>query len=397
MRPLLVHTSDTQLKNWEYGGINPDTGLNRRFEDALGCFNFVIDHAIKLKKKNPKRQVYFIHAGDVNEERNPDSICIDKFAECIQKLLGAGIKVIIVSGNHDSDSSIGTTTSISYLKRLNIPNVYIIDDEVETLVFKEDKLAFLCMPYLTRQQLGLKSNKQVEAYLEQQCDDFWEDFDQDTQGLKDYQYICVSHYTVEEVFDFSGYINEPVLPLRMFELFDYCAFGHIHIPKTFEDFNVYGGYCGSPYKVTFGENHDKFFHIFNCQKGTYIKKKIPNRDFLEFEIDAREADQSSIERFVEHELMDMDLDDKFIKIKIICHKSFNPRPIYDHLKKRNVFHYHPIQFEREKIKSESRLEFKTGMTNYDIVNKFLEKQDLKNEFKKRIREETKDIISEVCI
>lgn len=391
MKPLVVHCSDTQLKNWEYGGINPDTGLNRRFEDALGCFNFVIDHAIKLKKKNPKRSVYFVHAGDVNEERNPDSICIDKFAECIQKLLGAGIKVIIVSGNHDSDSSIGTTTSVSYLKRLKIPGIQIIDNSVEALVWPKDKISFLCMPYLTRQQLGFKNNKQVEDYLEEKCQEYI------SEQHPDMTLICVSHYTVENVFDFSGYINEPVLPINMFKHFDYCAFGHIHKNITFEDYDVYGGYCGSPYKVTFGENHDKFFHVFDCEKETYVKKKIPNRDFLEFEIDAREADQSSIERFVEHELMDMDLDDKFIKIKIICYKSFNPRPIYDHLKKRNVFHYLPIQFEREKIKSESRLESTTGMNNYDIVNKFLEKQDLKNVFKKRIKEKTKDIIEQVGI
>ena len=52
----ILHTADLGLKNYAYGGINPETGLNRRFEDVYRTFMFVVNKAIKLeyKQKNTK-------------------------------------------------------------------------------------------------------------------------------------------------------------------------------------------------------------------------------------------------------------------------------------------------------------------------------------------------------
>ena len=210
----IIHTSDTQIKNWPYGGTNPETGLNRRFEDALACFDYIIDYAIKAEAQ------YFIHAGDVNEERNPDSIAIEEFVKRVNRITKAGMKFIIVAGNHDADSAKGTTTSISYLKALEIPNVYIADRSVE--VFKFDEIGipvrFLCLPYFYKSQLKLDTHDDVTKYLQDRVKKFWSGVPDDD----DFVNICVSHYAVDEVFDFE--INEPVLPLKMFQSFDYNAF-----------------------------------------------------------------------------------------------------------------------------------------------------------------------------
>jgi exonuclease SbcD len=386
----LLHTGDTQIKNWPSGGMNPETGLNRRFEDALKCFDFMVDYAIEHGVE------YFIHAGDVNEERNPDSIAIVKFAERIKRLIDHNIKVIIVVGNHDIDSSIGTTTSVSYLKALGIKNLYIADNEVETFEFSgEDSnsmaIRFHCLPYFTKAQRGFSTNSQLEKYLIEKIDSFKRQKDADQ-----FYNVAVSHYTVDKVFE-GLEINETIIPVTEFKGFDYAAFGHIHKYEMYYDLGVMGGYVGSPYKVNFGENHDKFFNVVNFSTGDIDKVLIPNRDFEEIYIDAKDADHASIEEYVIQKLANMELAGKFLKITIGCYQSFNPRAIYEFLKGKELFHYLPIQFDRHKVKQEARLEFKQGMSSLQVVNSYLDKQKLNATFKKNVLELSNEIIQEAKI
>lgn len=380
----IVHTADTQIKNWAYGGINPETGLNRRFEDALECFDFVIDRAIEEGAK------FFIHAGDVNEERNPDSISIEKFAERIKRLLDAKIKVLIVVGNHDIDSALGTTTSVSYLKKLRLENLFIADREIEQFVFEEDGVAFHCLPYFTKTQKGYETNEELVSYLKEETIKFLKD-----SKYKDKIKIAISHYSVDKVFPEWMEINEPILPIEMFKDFDYSAFGHIHHYKMYYEFGVTGGYPGSPYRCTFGEKEDKYFNLINFEDGSIDAIKIPNREFIDILIDARDADQAGIEEFVIHKLAKMKLEDKFLKITIKCYQNFSPRSIYEHLRDRGIFHYAPIAFEREKIKEETRMDYDPGLNSQQVVKNFLSKQQLKDDFRNAVQAECEDIIQKV--
>jgi len=383
---MLVHTSDTQIRNWEYGGVNPETGLNRRFEDALSCLDFTIDHAIRKKAK------FFVHAGDVNEERNPDSIAIEEFAKRVKRLTSAGIETILVAGNHDVDSSIGCTTSISYLKALGIPHLHIADKKIETFLFDDigQPVRFFCLPYFYKSQLKLATHDDVRDFIVGEIDKFHEEYADDDETIN----VCVSHYTVDKVFE--GFeVNEPVIPIEAFKDFDFNAFGHIHQYHEYSEYGVVGGYCGSPYRVNFGEKEKKYFNSVDFEKGSIDKILIPNRDFEEIVLDAREADHKSIEEFVISKLKHMSLDNKFLKITIKCYEKFNLRAIYQHLQEREIFHYAPIIFDQERVKSESRLSFEPSMTSMDIVRAYLEKQDMPDDFKKAVLVESESAINAV--
>ena len=380
----IVHTADTQIKNWPFGGLNPDTGLNRRFEDALGCLDFIIDHAIKIKAD------FFIHAGDVNEERNPDSISIEKFAERIKKLIDCGIKVIIAVGNHDIDSALGTNTSVSYLKKLGLPNLYIADRETEIFTFDDLGIVFQCFPYFTKAQKGFGNNEELVEYLKEESIKFLSD-----KRWEEYYRVAVSHYSVDKVFPEWMEINEPILPITMFQEYDYAAFGHIHHYTMYYDEGVTGGYPGSPYRCSFGEKEEKYFNMIDFESGEIDKIRIQNRAFIDIEVDAREADQASIEDFVIHKLAKMELEGKFLKIKIKCYQNFSPRTIYEHLKKRDIFHYQPVIFEKEKVKEEARLNYQPGLSSGEIVSRFLKKQGLNDDFKKKVQIECNDIMKTV--
>jgi DNA repair exonuclease SbcCD nuclease subunit len=384
----LVHTSDTQIKNWPYGGTNPETNLNRRFEDALACFDFVIDHAIKIKAQ------YFVHSGDVNEERNPDSVAIELFAERVKRITDAGMEFIMVAGNHDVDSALGCTTSVSYLKALGVPRVHLADKDVE--IFEFDLIGFpirfVCLPYFYKSQLQASTHEEVRDHIIAYVEDFWSNLDK----KDDYLNICVPHYMVEGVFDGLD-INEPILPISLFERFDFTAMGHVHKYMDFSDSGVMGGYCGSPYRVTFGEKEQKYFNVVDFERGEIDKIEIPNRDFVDIVLDARNADQRGIELFCVNKLKHMDLENKFFKMTIQAYDKFNLRPLYEHLRERKIFHYVPIQFERERVKAESRLDYEPSMGSIEVVKNYLKKQDLPKEFKAAVLKEATSSIKAVGI
>jgi len=384
----LVHTSDTQIKNWVYGGINPITGLNRRFEDALECLDYVIDYAIKVKAQ------YFVHAGDVNEERNPDSIAIEEFAKRIARLVKAGIRVVMIAGNHDIDSSIGCTTSISYLKALQIPNLYIADKAVEVFEFDDigQPIRFLCLPYFYKSQFNMATHEDVSDYIQKTVADFHKKYTED-----EFVNVCVSHYTVDKVFEGLD-VNEPVIPLSTYEDFDYNAFGHIHAYADYSSLGVIGGYCGSPYRVTHGEKEDKYFNLVDFKEGTLDKHLIPNREFVDIEIDAVDADHEMLDQFIVNKLAHMELDNKFLKITIKCFEKFNLRSIYQHLESREIFHYAPISFDQQYIQTKDRLKFDPTIGSIDVVVDFLGKQrDIDDEFRAKVKTEIESAILAVGI
>ena len=94
-------------------------------------------------------------------------------------------------------------------------------------------------------------------------------------------------------------------------------------------------------------------------------------------------------------LKHMSLDNKFLKITIKCYEKFNLRAIYQHLQEREIFHYAPIIFDQERVKSESRLSFEPSMTSMDIVRAYLEKQDMPDDFKKAVLVESESAINAV--
>lgn len=384
----MIHTSDSQIKQWVAGGVNPKTGLNRRFEDALECFDFIIDYAIKEKID------YFIHGGDVNEHRSPDSVSVEQFAIRVKRITDAGIVLIVIAGNHDIDSALGCTTSISYLKALGIPNVYIADKSIEVFEFDAigQPIRFLCLPFFYKSQLNMKTNDDVSKYIVDAISDFNKKHKDDDEYLN----VCVAHYTVDRVFE-GLEINEPIIPITAFGEFDYNAFGHIHKYMDFADDGVVGGYCGSPYRCSFGEKEEKYFNVVDFEEGSIDKVLIPNREFVDIVVDARDADQRGIDHFVVSKLKHMDLDNKFLKITIKSFERFNLRSVYEHLKERKIFHYMPIQFEKERVTVESRLTYDPTMDSIAVVKSFLSKQDIPDDFKSGVIDETSSAIKAVGI
>lgn len=368
-----VHCADLGLRNLPYGGINTESGLNRRFEDVLNNMNTVVSTAVKEGVK------YFIIAGDINEERNPESILIEKFSGVIADLISQGIKVIIVAGNHDLDSAKGTSTSISYIKSLGLIDTYVADLGPETFEF--DDVVFHCVPTMYPSQLDLKDNIELTNYL----DDMITKIELHDGKAN----ILVSHYSLENTFEGLD-VDEAFLKLDTLARFDYVALGHIHRYEMFSSFN--GGYPGSLFVKDFGEAFEKFFNILEVNppkksggrfKVGYKKYSVPERKFVEFELDAT---GKTVEEFIEEDLKStvVGIKDAIVKLKVTTEKRFTPRLVYEYLRDQKVFHYAPIEWKITETDKTSALEVKSGMTDADVVNSFLDKQELKPVFRNSV-------------
>jgi len=379
----LLHVSDLGLKNLPYGGVNPDTGLNRRFEDVYKNWKLVINEAIKNNVK------YFIIAGDINEERNPESILIEKFSEGVADLISSDIHVIIIAGNHDVDSSKGTSTSISYIKSLGLINTYVADVKVETFDF--DDVVFHCVPYMFPNQVGVKTNDDVTKYLNEYIKNI---------KLDENKYnILVSHYSLKTTFEGLD-VDEPILDNDLLGKFDYVALGHIHKYEMFDKFS--GGYTGSLFCKDFGEQNDKYFNIVSFEetaptrqgklKRTNIEKiQIPERIFKQFDYDITNSNFGEIIT----DLGSKNLKDCIVKIKIKAHKRFKPTALYNLLKDNGVFHYAPIEWKIIRDEQIQKLEVSEAKSDTDIVDNYLQTQpELKDDFKTKVKGYTKKIIKD---
>src|SRR2546430_3960218 len=117
-RPLrIAHLADTHIGMENYGRINPETGLNQRLHDFLNSLDQAIDGAIAASVD------LIVFAGDIYKTRDPTPTHQREFARRVHRLSSAGIKTVIVAGNHDIPLSAGRATSVEIFRTLEIPSV----------------------------------------------------------------------------------------------------------------------------------------------------------------------------------------------------------------------------------------------------------------------------------
>src|SRR6516164_4324477 len=92
----LIHVSDIHFGSGEgHGCLNPTTGLNVRFEDFVAALGKVVDYTIT------NRADAFLFSGDAYRNASPEPIYQKMFARELKRLSDAGIRTILVVGNHD--------------------------------------------------------------------------------------------------------------------------------------------------------------------------------------------------------------------------------------------------------------------------------------------------------
>ena len=218
-------------------------------------------------------------AGDIYDRALPPEWAIKELEDCLLQLAQNGTEVIMTSGNHDSAQRLGFGRGLMAASGVHIRSA-LADAWAPVELTENDgaRLLVYGVPYLEPQlyaaELGVRANHtavmtEVSAKIRADA----EQRRQESPG--DYRVVVMAH-----VFASSGTASESernigapavaeqaldhhqnsigglaVVPLEVFDGFDYVALGHLHGRQRLSD-RV--RYSGSPLRYSFSEeNHAK--------------------------------------------------------------------------------------------------------------------------------------------
>lgn len=265
----ILHTSDLHIGKY--------IGTYDLKEDTEYVLNQVVDTAIR------ERVEVVLISGDVFDRPNPSEEAIKMYVSFLKKLLDKNIKVIAISGNHDSGIRLSAYKDI-------LGKGYFVEGEFNSPMRKVSlndeygPVNFYMLPFFT--PFIVKSNLKLEKGLENYdlaMDEIIKRENIDTSQRN----IILAHQFVagfkfggsEEDFSYSNGDEKNVagvgiISLDKFQNFDYVALGHIHKPQKISRETI--RYSGSllKYKTSEIDGPDKSVVIINLKEKGNIEVKL---------------------------------------------------------------------------------------------------------------------------
>jgi exonuclease SbcD len=261
------------------GRQHPVLNVNTRLIDYAETLDVTIDEMVV----NGVSEIVF--TGDIFEHRFPSIVQQKIFSQSLHRAISKGIEVIhIVIGNHDQQR-IHSTTTISYLKELNLPNIRVYDDlSMQTIEWFGKPVANLVlMPYRDRLWMERESHAEAIQAIQGELDALL------SVRNTHIPTILVGHMTVEGTFIDEAYKdlygeNQLTLPKSMFKDINVTIMGHIHKPDIVSE-SPYIAYIGSMEKRGGFEDHDKLYAIIDLETASVEYRKEPCRDMWDLNLD----------------------------------------------------------------------------------------------------------------
>lgn len=265
----ILHTSDLHIGKY--------IGTYDLKEDTEYVLNQVVDTAIR------ERVEVVLISGDVFDRPNPSEEAIKMYVSFLKELLDKNIKVIAISGNHDSGIRLSAYKDI-------LGKGYFVEGEFNSPMRKVSlndeygPVTFYMLPFFT--PFIVKSNLKLEKGLENYdlaMDEIIKRENIDTSQRN----IILAHQFVagfkfggsEEDFSYSNGDEKNVagvgiISLDKFQNFDYVALGHIHKPQKISRETI--RYSGSllKYKTSEIDGPDKSVVIIDLKEKGNIEVKL---------------------------------------------------------------------------------------------------------------------------
>ena len=191
-------------------------------------------------------------AGDVYDRSIPSTDAVNILDRFLTNLFKADIKVIMISGNHDSPDRVGFADKILEKQGLYIGSTAL--EELKTVKFEDSygEVTFVLLPFVKPAVVGADDSQEaVDLILEKNG--------YDGSVALSGRSVLVTHFFVTgtkgempELSDSETTVNVGGLEqvsADSFKAFDYVALGHIHKPQQVAGGSCY--YAGSPLKYSF--------------------------------------------------------------------------------------------------------------------------------------------------
>ena len=142
----LMHFGDVHFGVENYGRFDPQTGLPSRLVDFRNALSEAIQTALDADIE------LAVFAGDAYKTRDPNQTHQREFAQCLAKLINAGIPVVMLAGNHDIPNTKGRANSIEIFGELAGDKLRVFDQPglavIETK--RGNSVQIAAMPYLIK-------------------------------------------------------------------------------------------------------------------------------------------------------------------------------------------------------------------------------------------------------
>lgn len=322
-----IHLSDIHIGLQTHGRVNPSTGLNTRLEDILKSLDYVFETARRESVD------LILIAGDVFHRENPQPSEEIEFARRIGRVVGAGVRIVIVLGNHDYGSSGGKASAVEIFPALDIDGVTIVrKPELLSINTKSGVVQVACLPWAGRSMLASRdeykslSSGELQVEVEKKLIGIIRDLAKDIDRTAPSFLLC--HVAARDA-KLSGTeldslsTSDPVVPVGELAspAFNYVALGHIH---RFQD--LHSGktppvvYSGSIERIDFTEEHEKkgfvmgeLSHSDEGWKCGYEFVEIPARKFLTVELTQDDMDDEN--RFKLDKYPPEDFEDAVVRVR----------------------------------------------------------------------------------
>lgn len=291
MTMRLLHFADAHIDMANYGRHDPETGLPLRVLDFLKSLDTIVDAAITEKVD------LVIFAGDAYRDRSPAPTFQREWGKRIIRLSKAGIRTLLLVGNHDLSPALGRANAIQEFDTLEIPHVSVL---ARPQFLSSDKLGLpaqvIAIPWVARSGLLAATDTSsadtsevftnIEGRLTDLVNGWLENADPHLPViLTAHASVQGAKYGSERTVMLGADMVLPGSLVRDTRL-DYVALGHIHKPQDLNE-NAHPPviYPGSIERVDFGEAaDDKFFILAEVEKGSTKvawRKLIGVRPFID--------------------------------------------------------------------------------------------------------------------
>ncbi|MEZ0396643.1 MAG: exonuclease SbcCD subunit D [Anaerolineales bacterium] len=270
----ILHFADAHIDMANYGRHDPASGLPLRVLDFLKSLDVIVETAIA------EQVDLVLFAGDAYKDRQPAPTFQREWGRRIMRLARAGIRTLLLVGNHDLSPALGRAHAIQEFETLEIPRVTVLSKPAFlTAADLGLPLQVIALPWVSPSGLlaalnlsgeeSARTFEQIEQRLRQLVTEWLERADPALPViLTAHASVEGARYGAERTVMLGADLVLPASLVKNPRL-DYVALGHIHKAQNLnEDGHPPVIYPGSIERVDFGEaGDDKFFVIAEVEKG----------------------------------------------------------------------------------------------------------------------------------
>lgn len=315
-------------------------------------------------------------AGDIYDRSIPSTDAVNMLDDFLTILINRKIKVILISGNHDSPERVGFADRILEKQGLFIGST--IENELKEIAFEDEygKVNFVLLPFVKPAVVNAANSQEaIDILLEKNG------FGKNSKPSE--RNVLVAHFFVvgskgeaPELSDSEVSVNVGGLEqvsVDSFSAFDYVALGHIHKPQKIGAGHCY--YTGSPLKYSFSEcDQVKSVNIVTIEKEISVKQ-VPIKPIHEMR-----KIKGKLEELIKPEVVASEPFDDYIHVTLTDEEE-----LIDPIGTLRSVYPNVMQISLQKNELKSKLQYETKL---DLNCKST--MDLFREFYQLVREEPLD-------